>query len=226
MSSVPGGGQVFPVIFAAPSGAGKTTIARALLERRDDALFSISATTRGPREGERDGVDYHFRSQDEFRRMIDAGELLEWAEVHGQFYGTPRENVEVARASGRFLVLDIDVQGSRQVRALVPEAVSIFILPPSGRELVRRLTGRGSETEAVRERRLRAAREEIRAASEFDYVVVNEELESAISAVEWILAAEAHRVGRIARLPGLVQDLCDEVDVFLAGEQPPAGPIP
>jgi guanylate kinase len=186
----------FPVIFAAPSGAGKTSIARALRERRGDVTFSISATTRTPRPGETDGVDYFFRTEDEFRRMIRSDELLEWAEVHGNLYGTPRSNLTEAVARGHFLILDIDVQGSRQVRAAVPDAVSIFVLPPSGGELARRLAGRGSEARAVRERRLRAARGEIRAVSEFDYVIVNESIESSVEAVEQILHGELHTGSR------------------------------
>lgn len=208
-------GRVFPIIFAAPSGAGKTSIARALGERRTDVEFSVSATTRPPRPGERDGADYHFRSESEFRAMIDQGALLEWARVHGNYYGTPAANLEVARAAGRFLVLDIDVQGSRQVKSRVPEAVSIFVLPPSGSALARRLAGRGSESIEVRARRLRAAREEIRAAGEFDYVIVNDSLDDSVALVESVLAAEIHRVERIADLDATVERLCSEVDVRL-----------
>lgn len=208
----------FPVIFAAPSGAGKTSIAHALAERRSDVEFSISATTRAPRVYETDGVDYHFRSESEFRKMIDDGALLEWAQVHGNFYGTPRRNLEDARDRGRFLILDIDVQGSRQVKDAVPEAVSIFVLPPSGAELARRLTSRGSEERAVRERRLRAARDEIRAASEFDYVIVNDSVDRAVDLVEAVLAAESHRVNRSAGLGDLVERLCIEVDESLQSD--------
>lgn len=202
----------FPVIFAAPSGAGKTSIARALGERRSDVEFSISATTRAPRDYERDAVDYHFRTEDEFRKMIEAGELLEWASVHGNYYGTPRQNLEDALTRGRYLILDIDVQGSRQVREAVPDAVSIFVLPPSGAELARRLASRGSESSEVRDRRLRAARDEIRAAAEFDYVIVNEDVERSVDLVEAILAAESHRVPRMGDLEQMVERLCSEVD--------------
>lgn len=202
----------FPVIFAAPSGAGKTSIARALGERRSDVEFSISATTRAPRGGEIDGVDYHFRTEAEFRKMIDAGELLEWASVHGNYYGTPRQNLEDALERGRFLILDIDVQGSRQVREAVPGAVSIFVLPPSGHELARRLASRGSESSEVRDRRLRAAREEIRAAAEFDYVIVNDDVDRSVDLVEAVLAAESQRVARLGDLKQMVERLCSEVD--------------
>jgi guanylate kinase len=206
----------FPVIFAAPSGAGKTSIARALGRRRRDVLFSISATTRPPREYEREGVDYFFRTEEEFRRMVAAGELLEWAEVHGNLYGTPRWNLEAANSTAKHLVLDIDVQGSRLVRAAVPGSVSIFVLPPSGPELLRRLVGRGSEPMEVRQRRLGAARREIAAAAEFDYVIVNEELDASVDAVEAILTAESVRVGRLPGLESLIERLCREVDEDLA----------
>lgn len=202
----------FPVIFAAPSGAGKTSIAHGLGERRDDVMFSISATTRPPRSYEQDGVDYHFRSEAEFRRMIDAGELLEWARVHGNYYGTPRANLQEARARDCFLVLDIDVQGSRQVRSAVPESVAIFVLPPSGGELARRLIGRGSEEVSVQQKRLRAARDEMLAASEFDYVIVNDSVERSVGAVEAILTAEARRVQRHAELEEVVRQLRGQVD--------------
>ena len=202
----------FPLIFAAPSGAGKTSIAHALRERREDVVFSVSATTRPPREYERDGVDYFFRTEEQFRRMIAQGELLEWAEVHGNLYGTPRWNLEAAATSSRHLVLDIDVQGSRLVRHAVPGAVSVFVLPPSGQELARRLAGRGSESVETRRRRLRAARHEIAAAAEFDYVIVNESLEASVDAVEDILTAEARRTARLPGLSGFIDRLCREVD--------------
>lgn len=207
----------FPVIFAAPSGAGKTTIARSLAKRRSDVVFSISATTRPPRSYERNGVDYFFSSETEFRRMIDAGELLEWAQVHGNYYGTPRRNLEMAHERDSFLLLDIDVQGSRQVRERVPQAVSVFVLPPSGAELARRLVGRGSEDAAVQQRRLRAARDEIRSAGEFDYVLVNEDVERSVDAVEAILRCEQHRAARLAALSTTVDALCADVDRWLDG---------
>ncbi|HEX6369481.1 MAG TPA: guanylate kinase [Longimicrobium sp.] len=177
----------FPLVLSAPSGAGKTTIARRLRDRRGDVVFSISATTRDPRPGERDGVDYHFVADDEFRRMIAAGELMEWAQVHGSYYGTPLANVRQARERGQYLLLDIDVQGARQIRAAVPEAVHVFIFPPSGQELVQRLVGRGSEDEARVQKRLRNALAEIATAAEFDHVVVNDELDAAVEDVNAVL---------------------------------------
>ena len=209
----------FPLIFAAPSGAGKTSIAQALRERREDVVFSVSATTRPSRGYEQEGVHYFFRSEEQFRRMIADSQLLEWAEVHGNLYGTPRWNLEAARASRKHLILDIDVQGSRLVRHAVPEAVSIFVLPPSGEELTRRLVGRASEAPEARARRLRAARHEIAAAAEFDYVIVNEDLEASVDAVEAILEAESLRTRRLSALPEFIDRLCEEVDQNLAVEQ-------
>ncbi len=214
----------FPIILAAPSGAGKSTIARRLLERRGDMILSISATTRPPRGYEREGEHYFFVAEAEFRRMAGAGELLEWAEVHGHLYGTPRRNIEEAARGRKFLILDIDVQGSREIRRVVPEAVSIFVLPPSGEELARRLVGRGSEDEAVRRRRLTNARREIEEAREFDYVVVNDDLERAVAVVEAIITAESHRTRRIPALEEEVVRLCSEIDRYLDGELSGTGP--
>ncbi len=209
----------FPLILAAPSGAGKTSIARELGKRRSDIEFSTSCTTRPPRSGERDGVDYHFRSEGEFREMVASGALLEWAEVHGHLYGTPASNLVEARGRRHLLLLDIDVQGSRQVKQSVPESVSVFVLPPSAEELIRRLTLRGSEDAAVRQRRLAAARDELKAAGEFDYVVVNEDLSAAVDAVERILLAEAGRVSRISNLKTHIAGLVDGIGAGL-GEHP------
>jgi guanylate kinase len=177
----------FPLVLSAPSGAGKTTIARRLRDRRGDVVFSVSATTRAPRPGERDGVDYHFVAEDAFRRMIGAGELIEWAQVHGAFYGTPLDNVRQAAERGEFLLLDIDVQGARQIRGAVPEAVHVFVMPPSGKALVERLVGRGSEDDAKVQQRLRNALAEIATAAEFDHVVVNDDLDAAVQDVNAVL---------------------------------------
>ena len=208
-------GRTFPVILSAPSGGGKTTVARMLGRRRGDIAFSVSATTRAPRRHEADGRDYWFVEPDEFRRMADSGELVEWAEVHGNLYGTPRANLERAVQAGKYLILDINIQGARQVRERVREAVLVFILPPSGSVLADRLLGRGSEDREALRRRLGNARDEIAAAAEFDYVVVNHDLEATVDAVEAILAAESCRAGR---LPGLVDEirrLRGEVDDLL-----------
>jgi guanylate kinase len=208
-------GRTFPLVLAAPSGAGKTTIARALRERRKDVVFSVSATTRPPRPGERDGVDYHFVDHAEFRRMIEAGELIEWAEVHGNLYGTPLRNVADAVARREYLLLDIDVQGARQIRRKLPEAVFVFVLPPSGQALVERLAGRGSEDAEVRLRRLANARDEIREAAHFDFAVVNDDLGHAVDEVERILLAETRRVSRIPALQAEIARMCGDIEGYL-----------
>ncbi len=189
----------FPLVLAGPSGSGKTSIARRLTERREDVRFSVSATTRPPRADEVDGVHYRFVSAERFDRMLTDGELLEWAEVHGHRYGTPRSNVARAREAGVHLLLDIDVQGARSVRREVPDAVSVFLLPPTGKQVLDRLRGRRTEDDASLRRRLRGAREELAAVAEFDFVVVNENLDEATQVVEEILGAERRRVARLGR---------------------------
>lgn len=172
-----------PVVLAAPSGTGKTTIAHRLVEDGTDFVFSVSATTRPARPGETDGEDYEFVTRDAFEEMVARGEMAEWAEVHGRYYGTPRRNLEAAAAAGRHAVLDIDVQGAAQIRETVPEAVRIFILPPSGREMVRRIGLRGTEQRDEIARRLRSALRELARAEEFHHVVVNDDLDRAVARI-------------------------------------------
>jgi guanylate kinase len=170
-------------VLAAPSGAGKTTIARALVESETDFAFSVSATTRPPRPGERPGVDYDFLDRATFEERVERGELVEWAEVHGRLYGTPRESLERAARQGKHVVLDIDVQGAQQIRERVPDALLVFVLPPSVDALVDRLVGRGTEGDAELARRLRTALAELEAAEGFDRVVVNDRLERTVELV-------------------------------------------
>jgi guanylate kinase len=168
------------VVLAGPTAVGKGTVVGDLRENHPDVWLSTSVTTRPPRPGEVDGVHYLFVDNAEFDRMIAAGELLEWAVVHGHNrYGTPRGPVEAALEAGRPALLEIDLQGARQVRASMPEALFVFLKPPSWDELVRRLVGRGTETEAERERRLATARDELAAEEEFDVTIVNREVHSA-----------------------------------------------
>ena len=168
------------VVLAGPTAVGKGTVAAAVRELHPDVWISVSATTRAPRPGEVDGVHYRFVSEAEFDALVEAGEMLEWAVVHGAArYGTPRGPVEEALEAGRPSMLEIDLQGARQVRATMPDALFVFLKPPSWEELVRRLVGRGTETAEQRERRLLTAREELAAEPEFDVTIVNHEVHAA-----------------------------------------------
>lgn len=168
------------VVLAGPTAVGKGTVAAAVRERHPSVWISVSATTRPPRPGEIDGVHYLFVDDAEFDRMVAEDELLEWAVVHGVHrYGTPRKPVEAALSEGRPALLEIDLQGARQVRATMPEALFVFLAPPSWEELVRRLVGRGTEDEEERARRLSTAREELAAEPEFDVTIVNREVHAA-----------------------------------------------
>jgi guanylate kinase len=168
------------VVLAGPTAVGKGTVAAAIREDHPEVWISVSATTRPPRAGEVDGVHYRFVTDDEFDRMIGAGELLEWAVVHGAArYGTPRRPVEEMLARGRPALLEIDLQGARQVRVTMPDALFVFLKPPSWEELVRRLTGRGTESVEEQARRLETALEELAAEAEFDVTVVNHEVHAA-----------------------------------------------
>jgi len=176
------------VVLAGPTAVGKGTLVRALRDRNPDIWLSVSATTRAPRPGEIDGEHYHFVSDQEFSRMIEHGELLEWATVHGTHrYGTPRAAVLEHLEAGDPSLLEIDLQGARQVRASMPEALFVFVEPPSMDELVRRLVGRGTEDDLERERRLRTAEVEMAAAREFDRIIINDDLATAVSQLEAIV---------------------------------------
>ena len=167
-------------VLAGPTAAGKGSVSAYIRRHHPEVWISVSATTRRPRPGEVDGEHYHFVSDAEFDRMVKDGEMLEWAVVHGAAkYGTPRLPVEAALTQGTHALLEIDLQGARQVREAMPEALFVFLAPPSWEELVSRLVGRGTESEAERERRLRTAREELAAEAEFDVTVVNDEIPSA-----------------------------------------------
>ena len=177
------------VILSAPSGGGKTTITQAMLAQRSDVGYSVSATTRAPRRGEREGQSYHFVSRQAFEQMIAAGEFLEWATYAGQLYGTLRREVEAVLGSGCHVLLDIEIDGARQVRKAYPPpaSVSVFIVPPSVEDLLARLRGRKSESPANLERRLQRAVEELRAAAEFEHLVVNDDLDDAVREIGAIL---------------------------------------
>ena len=177
------------LVITGPSGVGKGTLIRSLLERHPDLELSVSATTRPPRPGERDGVDYHFLSPEEFERRVAAGEFVEHAGYAGHRYGTLRSELERRAAAGRAVVLEIEVQGARQVREALPEAIQIFLAPPSLEALRLRLVGRGTDDERVMEERMRVAEQELRARDEFGHVIVNDRLEDAVEELDRIVSA-------------------------------------
>ena len=181
------------ILISGPSGTGKGTVCDLLRKNHPEISYSISATTRQPRPGEQDGVNYYFYDKEKFRQMIDAGELLEWAEVYGNYYGTPKQKVLDRLNAGEDILLEIDTQGALNVMKAVPEGLFIFLLPPSLEELANRLKGRGTETEESLQRRLGAAVDEIKISHNYRYVVVNDKVEAAEKAIAGIIEAEHHR---------------------------------
>jgi guanylate kinase len=189
------------LILSSPSGAGKTTLTRMLEQRFPDMRFSVSHTTRRPRANEVDGRDYHFVDRGAFEQLVDRGAFLEWAEVHGNLYGTSLSEIERCRATAGCtgMIFDIDHQGARQIRAKVPEALSVFILPPSMEELERRLRGRASDSEEVVRQRFAVAKREIEHYALFDYLIVNDTIERAFDELRSVIVAE--RARRLRRAP-------------------------
>jgi guanylate kinase len=196
------------LVISSPSGAGKSTIARTLMDRDQQISLSVSVTTRQRRQSEIEGVHYHFVSQREFERLRDSDSLLEWAQVHGNYYGTPREAVETAMGEGRDMLFDIDWQGAQQLQEkMSADVVSIFILPPTMAELQSRLHRRAEDTEEVIQTRLNNSRAEIKHWREYDYVIVNDDLNSAFDAVQSIVKAERLRRDRRHGLFDFVEGL-------------------
>jgi guanylate kinase len=189
------GGSV--IVVSAPSGAGKTTVVTRVLNELDGLRFSVSHTTRAPRPGEKDGVEYHFIEVAAFERLRDTGQLLEWALNYGHYYGTGVAELEGARRDGVDLLLDLDVKGAAQVRNKIADAVTVFVLPPSYADLERRLRGRGQDDEASIQRRLDVAREELSFYHAYDYAVINDDLNSCVDSMKTIIRAARFRVGRM-----------------------------
>lgn len=185
------------IVISGPSGAGKGTICKALLEKRQDIEVSVSATTRNPRDGEIDGVNYHFLKKEDFLKKLEQGDFLEYAQVYGNFYGTPKSNVEEVLESGKNVILEIDIQGALKVKEKATEGVFIFILPPSMEELKQRIIKRGSETPESLMTRFKSAYKEINYVSKYNYAVVNDNVEDAVKKIEAILLAEKCRVDRL-----------------------------
>jgi guanylate kinase len=201
----------FLLVLSAPSGGGKTTIAKMLLQGRDDLGYSVSATTRAKRPNERDGVDYHFLTRAEFERRLKAGEFIESATYAGELYGTLKSEIERIFSEGRHAVLDVEIEGARQIRRNFRNSLLLFVLPPSADVLLSRLKGRNTEDPAVLRQRVIRAAEELAVVSEYDYAIVNEDLIAAVGQVAAILEAEARRVPRQKALPEFVEELRRDV---------------
>lgn len=194
------------IVVSAPSGAGKSTVLGRILEELPGIRFSVSHTTRRPREGEADGVHYHFVSKKAFEELKSSGRMLEWARVHDHLYGTSHAEYERAKSEGVDLLLDVDVQGAAQVRMKIPDSVSIFILPPSFEALERRLRGRGSESEAVVARRLRVAAEEASLFGEYEFTMVNDDLDRCVESLKCVIRAARCRTSRVEGEAGRILD--------------------
>jgi guanylate kinase len=209
----------FPVILSSPSGAGKTTIAKELLRRRPDLGYSISCTTRQPRPGETEGRDYYFLSRDEFLLKRAAGAFAESAEVHGNLYGTLREEIDRVMRLGQHVMMDVDVQGATQLRRVFPSVVTVFVLPPSADVLLQRLRNRKTESKAELINRLQSALKELSAITDYEYIVVNDDLESAIGQVSSIIDAEVVSRERVAGLELQVAELIRRLESEIHHQQ-------
>ena len=195
------------IVVSAPSGAGKTTVVHRLLREMPGLRFSVSHTTRAPRGHEREGVEYYFVDRAAFERLREDRKLLEWAEVHGNLYGTGLEEEKRAHEDGVDLLLDVDVQGAAQVREKMPEAVTVFILPPSYEVLERRLRGRGEDDESTVKRRLAAAGQEIKAYTHYDFAIVNDDLDASVEALKSIVRAGRCRVSHVAERARAIEEM-------------------
>jgi guanylate kinase len=214
----------FPLVLSAPSGGGKTTVTRLLMQRRGDLGYSVSCTTRAPRAGEVDGVDYHFLTEGQFIEHRERGEFAEWALVHGKFYGTLKSAVSAVLASGKHVIMDIDVQGAAQFAGAWPGAVLVFMLPPSVGVLLARLQERNTEDGATLLTRLKSAHEELQVVSRYHYVLVNDDLEPTVARVSSIIDAEEVKRERIRALDSQLADLIGTLDFEIRRQTTDDGP--
>lgn len=212
------------LVISSPSGAGKSSIAKRLLDRRSDLEYSVSATTRPRRPTEVAGRSYHFLTRPEFEERIAAGQFLEWATYNGHLYGTLATEVNSRLTVGRSVILDIEVQGARQLRRSYPDSIQIFVLPPSGAALVERLCGRRTEEPAVVCQRLLLAADELLEAASYDYVVINDDLDRAVAEIEAILEAERHRPKRLADLDNFIAKVQREILAYADQNMAPEAP--
>lgn len=185
------------IVISGPSGVGKGTVCTALRKKMPQLIYSVSVTTRAPRRGEKEGVNYFFKTVEEFKQMIRDNQLIEWAKYVGNYYGTPRRFVEETLADGKDVILEIDVQGALQVKKSFPDAIFVFLLPPTMEDLRQRIKHRGTESDGVLNRRLKAASQEVQFLDRYDYVVINDEVEKACHRIQSIIEAEHLRANRI-----------------------------
>lgn len=196
----------FLLVISGPSGSGKGTVCKHILERNEKLVFSVSATTRAPRRGEEDGVNYFFVDEESFKEMVENDEFLEYANVHGNFYGTPKKFVLEQIEKGEIVILEIDVQGALQVKESYPEAVFVFLLPPSMSELKNRIKKRGTESQEDIDLRFKNAFEELKFVDEYDYIVINDEVPEAVKKIETIIGAEKLKVKRLRNIIDSILD--------------------
>lgn len=196
----------FLLVISGPSGSGKGTVCKHILERNEKLVFSVSATTRAPRRGEEDGVNYFFVDEESFKEMVENDEFLEYANVHGNFYGTPKKFVLEQIEKGEIVILEIDVQGALQVKESYPEAVFVFLLPPSMSELKNRIKKRGTESQEDIDLRFKNAFEELKFVDEYDYIVINDEVPEAVKKIETIIGAEKLKVKRLKNIIDSILD--------------------
>lgn len=203
------------LVISGFSGAGKGTVVKRLLEQHNDYALSISATTRSPREGEQDGREYFFKSKEEFEKMIEASELIEYARYVDNYYGTPKAYVEEQLKEGKNVILEIEIQGALNIKSMFPDAVLLFIMPPSAKELERRLVGRGTEDEATIRARLSRASEEAHGVENYNYIVINDDVDACVETIDSIVKSEKRKA---ANNINLINNIKEELKAYSKGE--------